>query len=198
MKKSLYLYENLKEAFEYLCSSWFKYHPTQSTLDDAYVILASSSYLFDNLFAKEDAGKDITAAVAKDLGPSYRPRALSEMATRIRLGMSPTDILHGGTHLRDYMKWVAEEHPIIMDSLKDNYGLLVIATAEEVTSLIVNENKDNLAVTRVAELTMLNLVQAFFLCYKDFYGMAFLRNPSASFFLDVEEEMERINKELPE
>ena len=196
MQKSLTLYQDLKEAFDYLCTSWFKYHPTASTIDDANVILASSAFLFDNLYAKEDAGREITAAAAKDLGASFRPRALSEMATKIRLGMSAEDISRGGTTLRDYVKWVAEEHPVILDALKDNHGLLVLATAEELTNLINNENKEHLVPLEVAELTMLSVAQAYFLCCKEFFGMSFLRNPSAAFFLDVESEMERINKEI--
>ena len=196
MQKSLYIYENLKEAFEYLCSAWLRYYPTQSTIDDANVILAASSFLFDNLFAKENAGREITAAAAKDLGAAFRPRALSEMATKIRLGMSADDISKGGTHLRDYIQWVAEEHPVVLDALKDDYGLLVIATAEEVASLIVIENKDCRAPVEVAELTLLNIAQAYYLCYKEFFGATFLRNPSAPFFQDLEEEMDRINKEI--
>ena len=195
MKKSLSLYEDLKSAFEYLCRSWFKYRPNQSTIDDANVILASSSFLFDNLFVKENAGSDITAAAAKDLGPSFKPRDLSAMATKIRLEMSEEDILRGGTNTRDYIKWVAEEHPVILDALKDKYGLLVVATSEELAALIIGENKD-LIPLEVAELTLLSMAQVYFLVYKENFGKAFLANPSASFFLDVEFEMERINKEI--
>lgn len=196
MKKAVSLYEDLKEAFDYLCLSWFKYHPTSSTVDDANVILASAAFLFDNLFGKEDAGKDITAAAAKDLGAAFRPRALSEMATKIRLGMSEEEILRGGTNLRDYVKWVAEEHPVILDALKDHHGLLVLATAEELSALIITENQEHLVPLEVAELTMLSIAQAYLLFCKETFGMTFLRNPSAPFFLDVESEMERINKEI--
>ena len=198
MLKSLSLYEDLKEAFSYLCSSWLRYEPNPATQDDANVILAASAYLFDNLFAKENAGAAITSAAAKDLGAAFRARALSEAATKIRLGMSEEDIRKGGTQLRDYMKWVAEEHAVIYDSLKDHYGLLVVSTAEEISALILSQNQDNkdMIPLEAAELTLLNFAQAFFLAYKEHFGLAFLRNPSAPFFLDVEEEMERINKEI--
>ena len=198
MQKSLSLYEDLKEAFRYLCSSWLRYSPNQSTLDEAHVILAAGSFLFDNLFVKENAGGSITTAAAKDLGPAFRARALNEAATRIRLGMSEEDIRKGGTQLRDYMKWVAEEHPVIYDSLKDHYGLLVVAIAEEISALILSQNQDNkdMVPLETAELTLLNFAQIFFLVYKENFGPAFLRNPSAPFFLDVENEMERINKEI--
>lgn len=195
MKKALSVYYDLQNAFEYLSRSWLRYRPNQSTIDDANVILGASAFLFDNLFAKEDAGKEITAAVAKELGASFRPRALSEMATKIRLGMSEQDVRNGGTKLRDYMKWVAEEHPVIYDALNDNYGLLVVATAEELSSLLIQENKD-LIPLETAELTLLNIAQAYFLIYKETYGNTFLARSSASFFLDVEFEMERINKEI--
>ena len=198
MNKSLLLYDDLKNAFDYLCVSWLRYHPNESTVDDANVLLAASSFLFDNLFAKENSGAAITQTAAKDLGASFRAKALSEAATKIRLGMSAEDIVKGGTNTRDYIKWVAEEHPVILDALKDQYGLLVVATSEEICSLILSQNQDNkdMVPLEVAELTLLNLAQAFFLVYKECFGMSFLRNPSAPFFQDVEEEMERINKEI--
>ena len=193
--KALQLYDELKNAFEYLCHSWLRYEPNQSTMDDANVILSASAFLYDNIFAKEGAGRAVTSETAKDLGNAFRPRALSEAATKIRLGMSQEDILKGGTTLRDYIKWVAEEHAVILDALKDDYGLLVVATAEEIANLIITQHKEAIPL-ETAELTLLNLAQAFHLFYKEQYGVAFARNPSAPFFLDVDDEMERINKEI--
>lgn len=198
MTKSLKLYNDLKDAFDYLCVSWLRYRPNPSTVDEANVILAAGSFLFDNLFGKENAGKEITTEAAKDMGASFNPRFLSEAATRLRLGMSAEDIEKGGTNTRDYIKWVAEEHPIILEALKDNYGLLVVAVSDEIASLILSQNQDNpdMVPVETAELTLLSFAQAFFLFYKETYGPAFLRNPSAAFFVDVENEMERINKEI--
>lgn len=198
MKKAVSLYHDLQEAFDYLCTSWLRYRPNPATMDDANILLSASAFLFDNLFAKESAGKELTAAAAKDLGANFKPKSLSETATRIRLAMNAEDLRKGGTNVRDYVNWVGEEHPVIFDALKDTYGLLVVATADEVASLILSQNQDNkdMIPLEVAELTLLNFAQAFFLAYKEHFGMAFLRNPSAPFFLDVEEEMERINKEI--
>lgn len=193
--KSLELYDELKNTFHYLCASWLKYHPNPATEDDANVILAASAFLFDNLFAKENAGTALTAEAAKDLGANFKARALSDMATRIRLGMSESDVRKGGTQLRDYINWVAEEHAVILDALKDNYGLLVVATAEEISSLIITENKDLIPI-EAAELTLLNLTRCFHLFYKEMLGSAFDRNPSATYFNDVEGEMERITAEI--
>ena len=193
--KATEFYEELKNTFQYLCVSWFKYRPNQSTEDDANVILAASAFLFDNLFVKENAGSALTSAAAADLGASFKPRALSEMATKIRLGMSESDISRGGTTLRDYIQWVADEHKVILDVLRDQYGLLVVSTAEELTNLIVHENKDLIPI-EVAELTLLNLTQCFHLAYLELFGSAFHRNPSAPYFIDVQSEMERITKEI--
>ncbi len=195
MNRALTLYEDLKNNFEYLCRSWLKVKPEPATEKDAIVILAASAFLFDNLFAKENAGRAITAEAAKDLGTAFKPQVLSEMATKIRLGMSADDITGSSTVLRDYIKWVAEEHPVILDALKDNYGLLVVATAEELSSLIIHEFKDLIHV-EAAELTLLSLTQTFLYAYKEAYGPAFFRNPSAEYFKDVASEMERINKEI--
>ncbi|MBQ7250030.1 MAG: hypothetical protein IJS37_01630 [Bacilli bacterium] len=194
MKRALSLYDDLKSAFDYLTSSWLRYSVNERTEQEAMVILFAGSFLFDNLFAKEDAGKDITALAAKELGDDFKPNELAETATKLRLAMNAEHFASNGSPLRDYLLWVAEEHPVVMEMTKDLYGLLPLAVAEAISSLLMEQNEHFLP-TEVAELSFLNFVTAFHLNYKELEGPRFNTRDSASAFLDVEDEMERITKE---
>lgn len=194
MKRALSLYDDLKSAFDYLTSSWLRYAVNERTEQEAMVILFAGSFLFDNLFAKEDAGKDITALAAKELGDDFKPNDLAETATKLRLAMNAEHFSSNGSPLRDYLLWVAEEHPVVMEMTKDLYGFLPLVIAEAISSLLMEQNEHFLP-TEVAELSFLNFVTAFHLNYKEFEGPRFNTRDSAPAFLDVEDEMERITKE---
>lgn len=194
MKRALSLYDDLKSAFDYLTSSWLRYAVNERTEQEAMVILFAGSFLFDNLFAKEDAGKDITALAAKELGDDFKPNDLAETATKLRLAMNAEHFSSNGSPLRDYLLWVAEEHPVVMEMTKDLYGLLPLVIAEAISSLLMEQNEHFLP-TEVAELSFLNFVTAFHLNYKELEGPRFNTRDSAPAFLDVEDEMERITKE---
>ena len=194
MKRALSLYDDLKSAFDYLTSSWLRYAVNERTEQEAMVILFAGSFLFDNLFAKEDAGKDITALAAKELGDDFKPNELAETATKLRLAMNAEHFSSNGSPLRDYLLWVAEDHPVITEMTKDLYGLLPLVVAEAISSLLMEQNEHFLP-TEVAELSFLNFVTAFHLNYKELEGPRFNTRDSAPAFLDVEDEMERITKE---
>ena len=195
MKKSLELYEELKDTFRYICSSWLRYKTTPGTDEESTVILCAASFLFDNLFAQENAGAELTKEAAADLGSAFNPKNLAEMATKLRLAMTDNDPEHGGSPVRDYLKWVQEAKPMVMDSLKDRYGLLTIAVADEIATLLVEQDKDAVPL-QTAEICFLVFTQTFYRNFLELYGKDFLKNPSAAYFLDVDEEMERINATL--
>ncbi len=136
MKRAISLYDDLKSAFDYLTSSWLRYSVNEKTEKDACVILLAGAFLFDNLFAKENAGGEITALAAKELGKDFKANALADMATKLRLAMSEEHFASGGSALRDYIQWVGEEHPVILEAPKDNYGLLPLVIAEEIAALL--------------------------------------------------------------
>ena len=194
MKRAISLYDDLKSAFDYLTSSWLRYSVNEKTEQDAEVILFASAFLFDNLFAKENAGAEITALAAKELGKDFKANDLADTATRLRLAMSAEHFASGGSALRDYVLWVGEEHPVILETVKDNYGLLPLVTAEAIAGLLLEQNEHFLP-TEVAELSFLNFMTTFHLNYKEMEGALFNTRPSAAAFLDVEDEMDRITKE---
>ncbi len=195
MKRALSLLDDLQSTFDYLTSSWLRYSVNERTAQEALVILCAGSYLFDNLFAKEGAGREITAVAARELGDDFKPNDLAETATKLRLAMSEEHFSSNGSPLRDYLLWVAEEHPIIMETTKDVYGLLPLAIAEAISTLLMEQNEHFVA-TEVAELSFLNFITAFHLNYKELEGAKFNTHDSAPAFLDVEDEMERITKEI--
>ncbi len=194
MKRAISVYDDLKSAFDYLTSSWLRYPVNERTEEDACVILYAAAFLFDNLFAKENAGAEITALAAKDLGKNFKANDLADMATKLRLAMSAEHFASGGSALRDYVLWVGEEHPVILETPKDNYGLLPLVVAEAIAALLLEQNEHYVA-TEVAELSFLNFMTAFHLNYKEMEGAVFNTRASAAAFLDVEDEMERITKE---
>lgn len=194
MKRAISFYDDLKSAFDYLTSSWLRYSVNEKTEQDAEVILFAAAFLFDNLFAKENAGAEITALAAKELGKDFKANDLADMATKLRLAMSAEHFATGGSALRDYVLWVGEEHPVILETVKDNYGLLPLATSEAIAALLLEQNEHFLP-TEVAELSFLNFMTTFHLNYKEMDGALFNTRPSAAAFLDVEDEMDRITKE---
>lgn len=195
MKRALSLYDDLFSAFDYLTSSWLRYRVNERTEQEAKVILFAGSFLFDNLFAHEGAGHEITALAAKELGADFKANDLAETATRLRLAMNEEHFASNGSPLRDYLLWVAEEHAVIMNATKDLYGLLPLVVAEAVSSLLMEQN-DHFLATEVAELSFLTYMTTFHLNYKELEGPRFNVHDSAPAFLDVEDEMERITKEI--
>lgn len=195
MKKAVSFYEDSKDRLDYTISSWLHLSLGESEEVKTKTILGAASFLFDNLFAKEDAGRDLTQAVHDDLGTLFSAKALSDMATLIRVNMSSDVFAAGQSPLRDYLKWVAESEPEAGAWINDNAGKLVICTAEEIVNALL-ERKPNCEPLRVAELLFLNLTEAFAFIYKETMGPRFYGLKSYPYFESVLEAMEGIRGEI--
>ena len=57
MKKATILFDELLDGFVYTVKSWLHLDLADNTIRDATIIAASSAFLFDKLFAKENAGE---------------------------------------------------------------------------------------------------------------------------------------------
>ncbi len=191
MKKASDCYYQLTDTFFYLCSSWLRLDLAEGTKEDAYNILGASSYLFDNLFAKEDAGEEISRDVYQDLLSKYDPKALASKATSIRLNMSKETYQSKGTPFRDYYQWILPAEPELQEALKDNAGLLAFSTIDALVSLIAEQNKEAEPL-RIAEIIFLNMTRAFERIFRAHYGEDFNFIASSSYFSSVEEEFGRI------
>lgn len=194
MKKAVSFYEELKDRLDYTLSSWLRLDPRESEVPTR-ITLGASAFLFDNLFAKENAGADITAAVFGDLGSLLQTKALSEEATALRVNMSSDLFADGKSPVRDYLRFVKESEPDVEAWEKDHYGKLVIVTCENLANAISERKKDQESL-RLAELLFLNLTEAFALCYKELLGPRFRSIKSAPYFESVTDAMEGIRGEI--
>ena len=195
MKHATDLYDALSETFDYVCKDWLRIDITEHTRNDSRVILAAASFLFDNLFAKEDAGKDLTAAVAQELGASFRAADLSTTATTLRLEMAGDEFQMGTSPFRDYIRWVGEVESIVLQGYSDMLGRLAYVTIEALVNLIIEQEKDANP-TRVSEYVFLNIVHEYYLAFRTLMGGQFSAQKSAPFFLDVEEQFESIRAQI--
>ena len=195
MKHATELYEELKDRLDYTLSSWLHIQVTHEEEMKSRTILVASAFLFDNLFAKEDAGKQLTQAASEDQGANFVPKALSETATLLRVNMSSSLFADGKSPLRDYLRWVKESEPDVESWQADNYGKLVIVTVEELVNLFTAKPGHNEPL-RVAELLFLNLTEAFAFSYKELLGPRFLSQKSQPYFASVSEAMEGIRAEI--
>ena len=194
VKKAIAFYEELKDRFDYTLTSWLRLDPHEFEVA-TLTTLGASAFLFDNLFAKENAGAEITAAVFADLGSLMQTKALSEEATLLRVNMSSDLFADGQSPVRDYIRWVKETEPDVAAWEKDNYGKLAIVTIENLVNAIVARKKDQEPL-RVAELLFLNLTESFAFVYKELLGPRFLSLKSAPYFENVAEAMEHIRGEI--
>lgn len=195
MKSALTLYEELKDRLDYTLSSWIRLEMNQEEETQSRTILASASFLFDNLFAKEDAGKDLTQEVRLDQGKHFFSSALAEKAALLRVHMSSEVFEDGQSPLRDYLRWVKESEADVKTWNADNYGKLCIVTIEELVNLLT-ARPTGCEPLRVAELLFLNITETFAFAYKELLGPRFLSQKSAPYFVSVSEAMENIRGEI--
>ncbi|MBQ4254789.1 MAG: hypothetical protein II721_02165, partial [Bacilli bacterium] len=53
-------YEILTDAFDYAVRNWLRLDMTEGAMKEATVIHIACTFLLDNLFAKENAGRELT------------------------------------------------------------------------------------------------------------------------------------------
>ena len=197
MKKATILFDELLDGFVYTVKSWLHLDLADNTIRYATIIAASSAFLFDKLFAKENAGEEITQAAGESLGRDYDAKSLSNMATKIRLAMSGSDFEMGHSPLRDYLRWIGDAEPDALRGYQDDVGKLVLLTIEEMTNLILAENDVHEAPMHVAEIFFLTITDRYALTYLDLFGkQRFSTFQSSAYFFSVQEQMEQIRSQI--
>ena len=88
MNKAISIYEDLVDGFLYTAKDWLHLDLADKTIQEGKEISAAASFLFDNLFLKENAGAAISKAAREDLGNDFRPERLGSLATKMRLAIS--------------------------------------------------------------------------------------------------------------
>ena len=173
MNKAISIYEDLVDGFLYTAKDWLHLDLADKTIQEGKEISAAASFLFDNLFLKENAGAAISKAAREDLGNDFRPERLGSLATKMRLAMTGTDFMEGTSPLREYLKWVSEYEPAVRHASLDD-------AVEPARVLLTTAHKCGI----------------FFL---DFLGKDTFRSfRSYPFFESIQTEMERIRTEIYE
>lgn len=194
MKNAINAYEQLLDAFHYALHSWLNVKITEHGNIEAKEMTAAACFLLDNLYAKEEAGPELSLLAAADLGKAYSPTRLMDKATEMRVFMSGEDFSLGQSPVRDYIRFVAKTEESITKCYSDNAGKLVVVYADMLTNLVVEECPE-VHPMRIAELVFLVITEEFGRLYREILHNAFLALASAPYFLGVEEAMERIRKE---
>ncbi len=194
MKNAINAYEQLLDAFHYALHSWLNVKITEHGNIEAKEMTAAACFLLDNLYAKEEAGPELSLLAAADLGKAYSPTHLMDKATEMRVFMSGEDFSLGQSPVRDYIRFVAKTEESITKCYSDNAGKLVVVYADMLTNLVVEECPE-VHPMRIAELVFLVITEEFGRLYREILHNAFLALASAPYFLGVEEAMERIRKE---
>ena len=188
-------FEELQDAFLYCVRDYLHDDLLPASLDDAYYVLGAAAFLIDNLFAKENAGLEVTQITKNNLTGSLDPKKLSSMATKIRLALEGEDFQRGKSQFRDYLNWISESEEVIQDAYADMAGRLVLVTADELTSIVCSD-LHQVEPMRIAELMFIVIGSRFDLVYRELFGPRFMTLKSIAFFLDLEDQGERIRSEL--
>ena len=194
MKNAINAYEQLLDAFHYALHSWLNVKITEHGNIEAKEMTSAACFLLDNLYAKEEAGPELSLLAVADLGKAYSPTHLMDKATEMRVFMSGEDFSLGQSPVRDYIRFVAKTEESITKCYSDNAGKLVVVYADMLTNLVVEECPE-VHPMRIAELVFLVITEEFGRLYREILHNAFLALSSAPYFLGVEEAMERIRKE---
>ena len=197
MKKALDVYEELKDASEYALSDWLRLPMDDDLAFDLINLNAAAAYLFDRLFAKENAGEDVTKLAQSDLMEKYDPKALSDVATDLLLRTKQADFEKDNGDFAEYYRFIIQSEDYVKEAVKDEEGLLCLVYLERLVSLIMKRHKDQNSL-RVGEVVFVNLTDAWMLIYKEFYGERFIGLRSSPYFLGVDEAACRIRAEINE
>ena len=195
MSKARDHYEILEDAFEYSVNNWLRLDLAEGSLKEAKTISIAAAFLLDNLFAKENAGAELTAIAKEELGNSFNPKSLSEEATKIRLMMSGDEFASGKSPLREYLYWIAQDKEEVLEAFKDNAGKLALVYADELATLVCVEHPE-VEKIRISEIIFLNAVHALSLIYKQIMGKEYYNLASIAFFQDIEDEFELIRSRI--
>lgn len=194
MKHAENAFQLLLDQYEYTLNSYLRLDLSNKTLDEIKIVIAGSSFLFDKLFAKENAGKEITSLVEEEID-NLNLEALVNEATKLRISMDKKEILVKGSPLKKYIDWLSktEEAPSYLTC--DNYGRLALATLDEIVSITCDEQSSE-SHLRITELLFLNIVDAFYQIYMNLDGQIFKKHNSYIGFKQINEALDDIRKHI--
>lgn len=197
MKHALDVYEELKDASEYALSDWLRLPVNDDLSFELINLNAAAAFIFDRLFAKENAGVEVTKCAEEDLMEHYSAEALSNEAAELLLRMKEADFEKDQSDFAGYYRFITQTEDYVKEASKDSEGMLALIYIEKLISIIMKANKEQNSL-RVGEVVFVNLTAAWALIYKELYGPRFVGLRSSPYFEGVEEAASRIRCEINE
>jgi len=197
MKRALDAFDELQDASSYALSDWLRLPFGEEDEAELTSLNAATAFLFDRLFAKENAGGDITEAARKELKDRFDPHRLSDLASELLARTKGVDFEKDPGHFSEYFRFIGKSEDYVKNGLEDQQGLLALVYIEKLVSVIMKVHRDQ-AGLRVGEIVFVNLTAAWRLIYKDLYGDRYPSLKSSSYFDGVEEAGEQIRSEINE
>lgn len=189
-------YEELNDTVSYCLKDWLKIELSKTSEEKILMLNGAGAFLFDHLFAGQNAGRDITAQATMMTKFKFEYERLSKPALAISNKMRSQWGCNGPeTPFMKYYRFIGETEKYIDAAKEDEAGRLVIAYVDELINLVCEEKKD-ISYLKIGEALFLNVVDSWRLAFLDLLGERFKGYPSFPFFQGVAEEFERIRSEI--
>ena len=195
MKFALNVFEELKDSVDYTIRSWLNTEVSSLCHDNLINIIGATAFNFDNLFAKQNAGNDISKIVYEN-SFDYKRDELSNAATTLRFKMNNKVFDQGESEFKNYFIWISNQEEVLKFAYKDSAGQLILASIDMIVSSIVADKKETIPAMRIAELVFLNLVNTFNLLYKEFFKDRYKQLECYLFLNEIEVASEQIRAQI--
>ncbi|HBM70939.1 MAG TPA: hypothetical protein DD377_06365 [Firmicutes bacterium] len=194
MKHAENAFQLLLDQYSYTIDSYLRLDLSSKTLDEIKIVLGGSSFLIDKLFAKENAGKEITKLIEEEIDNPNLEKLVDE-AAKLKLAMDKKEILPKGSPLKNYLDWLRKSEDAPSYLTCDSYGRLALATLDDIVSLTCDEQSSE-SHLRITELLFLNIVDAFYQIYMNLDSDTFKRHNSYIGFKQIDAALDDIRKHI--
>lgn len=197
MKNAINVFTELQDATAYALKDWLRLPLEEDDGAEIINLNAATAFLFDRLFAKENAGSEITAAAKDELKDRFNPHQLSLVASELLTRTKGIDFEKDPSPFSQYYRFIVKTENYVKKGLEDEQGLLALVYIEKFVSIVMKAHRDQ-SNLRVGEIAFVNLTASWRLIYKDFYQERFTSLQSYPYFEGVEEAAEQIRSAINE
>lgn len=194
MKHAIDAFTLLLDQFEYTVDSFLRLDISSGAKEEAINVIAASSFLLDKIFAKEDAGKEITLLAKEELS-KFDPSKLLDNAASIKLSMASKKLFEDASALKEYLDWLkpVESAPSYLTC--DDYGRLALVCIDKLSSIVVDDQNAQ-ARLRICEMMFLNISDSFYQIYLNISPEDFKQKNSYIGFKSINESLDDIRKHI--
>ncbi len=194
MKHAENAFQLLLDQYSYTIDSYLRLDLSNKTIDEIKIVLGGSSFLIDKLFAKENAGKEITNLIEEEMDNPNLEKLVDE-ATKLKMAMDKKEILSKGSPLKNYLDWLRKSEDAPSYLTCDNYGRLALATLDDIVSITCDEQSSE-SHLRITELLFLNIVDSFYQIYMTLDSATFKKHNSYIGFKQINAALDDIRKHI--